>query len=151
VAEHHPDLNPQKALIWRIVHRDNLPWILDNGLHCDKRLGDAGPLDVIWFDDERKTFVHAYLKSEAKEYVPALEATAALIDGFESPYGMELLATVNWLLTKEGVAPTVITVREGLRHWRGGADAAARKDRLFSDRVLGIALERLTSSVPALA
>ncbi|QBH01014.1 DUF4433 domain-containing protein [Xanthomonas oryzae] len=21
-------------MIWRIVHRDNLPWILDNGLHC---------------------------------------------------------------------------------------------------------------------
>ncbi len=29
-------LNPQKALIWRIVHRDNIPWILDNGLHCGK-------------------------------------------------------------------------------------------------------------------
>lgn len=28
------NLNPEKALIWRIVHRDNLPWILDNGLHC---------------------------------------------------------------------------------------------------------------------
>jgi len=28
------NLNPQKALIWRIVHRDNIPWILDNGLHC---------------------------------------------------------------------------------------------------------------------
>lgn len=27
-------LNLEKALIWRIVHRDNLPWILDNGLHC---------------------------------------------------------------------------------------------------------------------
>lgn len=27
-------LNPQKALIWRIVHRDNIPWILDNGLYC---------------------------------------------------------------------------------------------------------------------
>jgi len=27
-------LNPKKALIWRIVHRDNIPWILDNGLHC---------------------------------------------------------------------------------------------------------------------
>lgn len=27
-------LNPQKALIWRIVHRDNIQWILDNGLHC---------------------------------------------------------------------------------------------------------------------
>ncbi|MEB2871967.1 type II toxin-antitoxin system toxin DNA ADP-ribosyl transferase DarT [Pseudomonas rhizosphaerae] len=27
-------LSPEKALIWRIVHRDYLPWILDNGLHC---------------------------------------------------------------------------------------------------------------------
>lgn len=30
----YPNLNPAKALIWRIVHRDNLPWILENGLHC---------------------------------------------------------------------------------------------------------------------
>jgi hypothetical protein len=30
----YSNLNPGKALIWRIAHRDNLPWILDNGLHC---------------------------------------------------------------------------------------------------------------------
>lgn len=30
----YKSLNPEKALIWRVVHRDNLPWILDNGLHC---------------------------------------------------------------------------------------------------------------------
>ena len=34
MVNHYPNLNPDKALIWRIVHRDNLPWILDNGLHC---------------------------------------------------------------------------------------------------------------------
>jgi ssDNA thymidine ADP-ribosyltransferase, DarT len=28
------DLTPEKALIFRIVHRDNIPWILENGLHC---------------------------------------------------------------------------------------------------------------------
>jgi hypothetical protein len=27
-------LNPGKALIFRITHRDNLPWILDHGLHA---------------------------------------------------------------------------------------------------------------------
>ncbi len=27
-------LNPEKALIWRITHRRNLPWILANGLHA---------------------------------------------------------------------------------------------------------------------
>lgn len=120
-------------------------------LHCDKRIGDADPLDVIWFDDGRKTFLQAYLKSEAKDYVPALEATAALIDGFESPFGMELLATVDWLLAKEGIAPTVPAVREGLRHWRDGGDAAARKEKLFDDRALGIALERLSPRVAAQA
>jgi hypothetical protein len=30
----YTSLNPEKALIWRIVHRDNLGWILDNGLPC---------------------------------------------------------------------------------------------------------------------
>lgn len=112
-------------------------------LHSDKRISDATPLEVIWFDDTRKDLVHRYLQSEAKAYAHALESTTALIDGFESPFGMELLATVDWLLAREGVAPTVPALREGLRHWRGGSDAAARKDRLFDDRALGIALERL--------
>ncbi len=133
-------------------YADRLRHLLDgldgSYLHCDTRIGDANPLDVIWFDDSRKTFVQTYLRSEAEEYVPALEATAALIDGFESPFGMELLATVDWLLTKESVAPTVAAVREGLRHWRGGPDASERKDRLFDDRALGIALERLSANAP---
>jgi O-acetyl-ADP-ribose deacetylase (regulator of RNase III) len=116
-------------------------------LHCDKRIGDAGPLDVIWFDDERKTFVQTYLKNEAKDYMSALGATAALIDGFESPFGMELLATVDWLLVREDVAPAVPALREGLRHWSAGSDAAARKDRLFDDRALKIALERLSANM----
>lgn len=31
---HYAELNQDRALIWRIIHRDNLPWVLDNGLHC---------------------------------------------------------------------------------------------------------------------
>jgi hypothetical protein len=30
----YTNLNPGKALIWRITHRHNLPWILANGLHA---------------------------------------------------------------------------------------------------------------------
>ena len=112
-------------------------------LHCDKRISDADPMDVIWFDDARKAFVQAYLKSEGKAYAEALEFTTALIDGFESPFGMELLATVDWLLAREGVPPTVPALREGLHRWRGGPNAAERKNRLFDDRALGIALARL--------
>jgi len=35
------NLNSDKALIFRIVHRDNLPWILDHGL----RAKNGGKLD----------------------------------------------------------------------------------------------------------
>lgn len=28
------NLNTDNGYIWRIVHRNNIPWILDNGLHC---------------------------------------------------------------------------------------------------------------------
>jgi hypothetical protein len=28
------DLCPEKAMIFRIVHRDNVPWIIQHGLHC---------------------------------------------------------------------------------------------------------------------
>ena len=37
-------LTAEKALIWRIVHRDNLPWVLDNGLHC----GNGGAHATSW-------------------------------------------------------------------------------------------------------
>jgi O-acetyl-ADP-ribose deacetylase (regulator of RNase III) len=114
-------------------------------LHCDKRLGDAGPLDVIWFDDERQARVAVYLATEAKLYQPALEATSTLIDGFESPLGMELLATVDWLLHRDKIEPTVPGIRLGLKSWSGGQKAAARKQKLFDDRLIGLALERLAA------
>lgn len=34
MARSSADLTPEQALIWRVVHRDNLPWILEHGLHC---------------------------------------------------------------------------------------------------------------------
>lgn len=90
-------------------------------LHCDKRLGDAGPFDVVRFDDTKKDKVIAYLTSpEAKVYRAALKATTNLIDGLESPFGMELLATVDWLVYHEHVEPTSKSVRENLRNWPGG-------------------------------
>lgn len=113
-------------------------------LHCDKRIADAGPSDVIWFDDTRKDFVAAYLKSsEVKPYFAALERTAELIDGFQSPLGMELLATVDWLLGCEHAEPSVAGLRNALAHWPAGSEAAERKQRLFDDRMLDLALNRL--------
>lgn len=119
-------------------------------LHSEKRISDAGPLNVVWFNEDRREYLQVYLKNEAKEYLPALEYVATIIDGFESPFGMELLATVDWLLFKEGVAPNVSSVRRGLMDWsNGGAAAGERKARLFDDRALGVALNRLAPGATA--
>lgn len=119
-------------------------------LGSDKRIGDAKPFDVVWFNEQRTQVVQAYLRSEAKPYLGALEETSALIDGFESPYGMELLATVDWIVSQEGAAPTVEAVRAGLMRWPhdGGAE---RKARLFDERAIGVALDRLQHSPLAAA
>jgi hypothetical protein len=74
-----------------------------------------------------------------------LDRTAALIDGFESPLGMELLATVDWLIQREQCEATLPGIREGLTRWPAGPAAAERKLRLFNDRLIGLALERLTA------
>ena len=116
-------------------------------LHCDKRLSDAGPFDRIFFEDSKRDMVSAYLTSpEAKPYRPALEATSDTIDGFESPLGMELLSTVDWIVAKEGAAPTVDNIKEHLNRWPGGKSAGERKLRLFEDRIISLALDALAEA-----
>lgn len=113
-------------------------------LHCDKRLADAGPFDTIWFEDSKRQKVDLFLKGpDGKDYAPALEATDELIDGFQSPLGMEALATVDWLIAREGAEPTLNGIRNGIRGWPAGPDHARRKVRLFDEHLLGLALERL--------
>lgn len=133
-------------------YANRLDHLLDNldgsYLRCNKRISDADPLEIIWFDESRKGLLQAYLKSEAKQYKEALELTATLIDGFESPFGLELLSTVDWLLEKDDIAPNVNALRHGLARWSGGSWAAERKSKLFDDRSLNIALERLITLTP---
>jgi O-acetyl-ADP-ribose deacetylase (regulator of RNase III) len=120
-------------------------------LHCAKRLSDAGPMDTIWFEEERRAPLQQYMdEGEGKPFLPLLEHTSKLIDGFESPLGMELLATVDWLLTRQQCEPTLDAVRKGLQYWPGGKTAGQRKLKLFDDRLLGFALSRL-SEQPARA
>jgi hypothetical protein len=134
-------------------YTDRLRHLLDSldgsYLHCEKRLADAGPADIIWFDQDRKDKVKAYLNSgEARQYSDALNQVGDIIDGFQSPLGMELLASVSWLLIRGGYEPNLESVKAGLRHWSGGRASARRKERLFDDHMIQAAIERL-ADLPA--
>lgn len=112
-------------------------------LHSAKRINDASPYEHVWVETSEQESVGRFLDTEAAMYGDVLSATESLIDGYESPLGLELLTTVHWLLAHEGVPPTVEAIRAGLEHWPGGQDAGARKLSIFDERMLGLALTRL--------
>ena len=116
-------------------------------LHSDKRLGDAGPNDTIWVDEAMRPHTDLFWKqAEHRHLLPILEETESTISGFESPLGMELLATVDWLVERENCDLSRDAIRTGLRRWPAGSEAAERKLQLFDDRMIGLALDRLTRS-----
>lgn len=113
-------------------------------LHSERRLADARPTDSIWFEESKRERVSLYLKTdgEAREYLGVLEEADSLIDGFQSPHAMELLATVDWLLAREGSEPTVPAIQEGLRSWPD-KQAGQRKLNMFTEPQIQLALDRL--------
>ena len=116
-------------------------WLADAGAASPP--SSSSPRTRIWssFVNAKRDVVAAYLHN-----LPALDATTRLIDGFESPLGMELVATVDWLLHEQGCEPTVQALRAARATWPGGADAGERKLRAFDERRVGLALDRLTHS-----
>ena len=71
-----------------------------------------------------------------KEPAARLDRVARLIEGFESPFGVELLATVHWVADECGAAEGVDldAVLIGVHAWN------ARKRQLFAPREVGIRL-----------
>ena len=127
-------------------YADNLRHLLDNldgsYLHSEKRLADAGPADVLHFAPDHEQKLGAYLRTaEGAAFGEAIAKTDAAIDGFQSPLGMEALATVDWILTRENVNPTVPDVREALGRWPTPG-AGERKQKLFADKLLKAAIDR---------
>jgi O-acetyl-ADP-ribose deacetylase (regulator of RNase III) len=80
--------------------------------------------------DEAQTFLKNDLETQSK-----FERVANLVEGFETPFGLELLATVHWVATREA-ARTVDDVISRVYDWN------ERKKR-FSPRQIGIALDML--------
>lgn len=58
---------------------------------------------------------------------------------------MELLSTVAWLIVNRGCEPTLDSVKDGISRWPAGQQWAERKQALFDDGSLQIAIDRMQS------
>lgn len=113
-------------------------------LTCERRVADARPFDPIRFRHDRGDRVRAYLTTpEASIYRPALDHVTDKIDGFQSPHGLELLATVDWLRRVAGTDMEVAPMMSAIASWPGPTGAADRKSRIFTLEQVKTAVEHL--------
>jgi len=103
-------------------------------------------------DVQTETFLKLLQSSLPEQFAAVTELvskdeqnkTDELIDGLQSPLGLEALATLDWMFSKDKCEPNLTQVKEGLRNWHGGNGAGERKLRIFSDTLLTICIDRLS-------
>ncbi|HHW14800.1 MAG TPA: hypothetical protein GXX28_07685 [Firmicutes bacterium] len=66
-----------------------------------------------------------------------MEQVARLVEGFETPYGLELLATIHWVVTQEG-ARELTDIAHRVHEWN-------KRKRQFSLAQIELAAQRLRS------
>jgi O-acetyl-ADP-ribose deacetylase (regulator of RNase III) len=73
-------------------------------------------------------FLHAHTHTRAR-----LDLVSQLVEGFETPFGLELLATVHWVVMSEAPGAELADVSRGVYAW-------SERKRQFTPRQIGIAL-----------
>lgn len=105
--------------------------------HFIRGYGDRSKDSQIYLLDGAVQQAENFLASD-NEARQRLQRVSQLIEGFETPYGMELLATVHWVAS-HGNTTDSQTVTTGVTGWN------ARKAKLMQPKHINKALARLVS------
>ncbi|EFL84681.1 hypothetical protein HMPREF0326_02543 [Desulfovibrio sp. 3_1_syn3] len=117
-----------------------------------------GDMEGIWIDGfgdgTRKAFETFSLLPAAKvakntvlpdNYEAALEKIDKIFMGFENPLGLELLATVHWLIVHDHVEPEQEKIIDALAKWKDNQEGwGDRKLKYFPPRLIELALKRVS-------
>jgi len=102
-----------------------------------QRVLDLSPIGLM---DGAADEARQWLTADAgHETADRIAGVLKLITDFASPYGVELLATVHWTATRDTAdkATDPATLTATIRAWN------RRKERLFTEHHVGVAIERL--------
>lgn len=102
------------------------------------RFQDMKPTDALQLVDIYLPQVHNILQNElSDEEKLRLEKLRSLIEGFESPFGLELLATVHWAIKETESKDSIDSIKSFITNW------SARKNELMTQPQIEIAMGRI--------
>ena len=102
------------------------------------RFQDMKPTDALQLVTEYLPQVNAIIETElTEEEKTRLKKLSSFIEGFESPFGLELLASVHWAARESGINASVDTVKKYISNW------SSRKNELMTEPQIRIALNRI--------
>lgn len=119
-------------------YADNLNHVLQRlDGHFIHGFGDRQRNAAISLAKDAKENAHDFLMNEGKTF-QHLEKVREIIQGFETPYGLELLSTVHWIIvTKRELEEDIEGIVAEVHQWN------ERKRRIFKERHIVKAWEHL--------
>ena len=125
-------------------YADNLNHVLERiDGHFITGFGDRDQRSQISVLPEARVAAEEFLEGETDKDIATtrLSQVANLITGFETPYGMEMLATLHWVAKENQAAQEDVNAAiDGVQNW------SERKKKLFSPAHLEKAWQRLHDS-----
>jgi O-acetyl-ADP-ribose deacetylase (regulator of RNase III) len=116
-----------------------LAFLSGHYIHGEMLFQDQSPTALLTLDEQRMREVeHFALQHFEAEEISRIEKVTRLIEGFESPFGLELLATVHWAM-KETNSSSPETVHQYIENWNN------RKREIMTRPMVEIALARIRS------
>jgi len=110
--------------------------------HFIRGIGDGSKRSEINVLPEGITEADEFLENSESSLKQELEKVSNLIQGFETPYGMELLATVHWI-AKEKNIKSAKDITEAVYEWSDKPEWNKRKKSLMSEDHVKIAWNQL--------
>ncbi|MBN8574771.1 MAG: macro domain-containing protein [Candidatus Kapaibacterium sp.] len=106
----------------------------------ERSILDSKPLDIIFLENSITEQITQYVLHECSaEEKSRLNKIFVLMSGFESPFGLELLATVDWIMSSNKFTQlSGQEIKQKIRTW------SIRKDDIFSLDHVQSAKKRLT-------
>lgn len=101
--------------------------------------GSSGSKATLTLDADALIDAHKLLDSDS-EFQDALDHFTQIVDGFEFPYGVELLSTVHYVVDNKPHAPTIDEVVAEIKSW------SLRKGRIFKREQASLAYAHLVKT-----